>query len=248
MVIFDAFNSNGSLESSAIGSFRGLTVANFEYVIHNTPMLLYFWNSVRVCIAATICTVIIGGLAGYAMSRYNVGWLSGYSVGLVFIQTFPIILFLIPLFTILKVLGLVDTLPSVVIVYVTQSLPFAILMFRSFFDSLPREMEEAAWVDGASRLRGFIRIICPNSWPAAVSVAIFTFLVAWGDYLVAYVMLTGPNVLTLPIGMERFQEQYQSLWGPLFASGALMMVPPIIVFGALQRYYNLQGVADAVGR
>lgn len=247
IVIVDAFNSNATLETTTIGSLSGLTLANFRFIFTSTPMLTFLWNSILACTAATLMTVILGGLAGYAMSRYRVGWLSGYSVGLFFIQVFPIILILIPLVTILKDFGLINTLTSVVLVYATQALPFACWMFRAYFDTLPLEMEEAAWVDGASRFHSFVRIVCPNSWPAAVSVAIFTFLLAWGDYLIALILLTSQNVLTLPVGMERFVEQHQTEWGPIFASSAVMMVPPVVVFAVLQRYYNLKGISSVVG-
>ncbi len=246
VVLFDAFNTNAALESTALGSFQHLTVSNFTYVIDDTNVLIYLRNSLIVSLTATVASIVLGALAGYAMSRYDAWWLRTYSLSLFFLQTFPLILVLIPLFDIFRMLHLINTFGSVILVYIVEALPFASWMFRAYFDRFPRSLEESAWIDGASRLRTLVRIVAPNSWPAAVSVGLYSFLLAWGDYLVAYVFLTSTNVLTLPVGLEAFFQQNTTQWAPVMASAAIMMVPGVVIFGVLQRYYNLAGFSGAV--
>lgn len=246
VVLFDAFNSNAALESTALGSIRHLTVSNFTYVINNTQVLVYLGNSLIVSVSASVSSVVVGALAGYAMSRYDARWLRTYSLSLFFLQTFPLILVLIPLFDIFKLLHLINTLACVIIVYIVEALPFASWMFRAYFDQFPKALEEAAWIDGASRVRTLVQVVAPNAWPAGVSVGLYSFLLAWGDYLVAYVLLTSQNVWTLPLGLESFFQEYTTQWGSVMASASIMMVPGVVIFGMLQRYYNLSGVSGAV--
>lgn len=246
VVIFDAFNTNSALESTPLGSVHHLTVSNFTYVINDTSVLTYLKNSLIVSIVAALAAIVFGGLAGYAMSRYDARWLRNYSLALFLLQTFPLILILIPLFDIFKTLHLINTYGSVIVVYIVEALPFACWMFRAYFDRLPKSLEEAAWIDGASHLRTLIRVVVPNSWPAAVSVGLYSFLLAWGDYLVAYVFLTSTSVLTLPVGLEAFFQRNSTQWGAVMASATIMMVPGVLIFGGLQKYYNLGGLAGAL--
>jgi multiple sugar transport system permease protein len=119
-------------------------------------------------------------------------------------------------------------------------------MMSSYFDTIPHALEEAAWVDGATLFGGFRRIILPSSLPGIMSVAIFSFLAAWNDYLVALVFLRSDSVLTLPIGVQQFFQENQVSWGPVMASAVLMLAPPTILFALFRRYFSIGGIGGAL--
>jgi multiple sugar transport system permease protein len=224
-----------------------LTLANYHFVFAGTDMLLYLGNSLIVATSAALLSVVLGAPAAYAMSRSRTRGLVIFSNGLFIAQTLPIITFLIPLFIAFRYAHLDNTLQGVVILYLAFSLPFVCWMLRTMFDAMPKELEEAAWMDGCSRLRGFASVILPGCGPGLISAWLFSFLVAWNDYLVADIFLRSNSRLTMPVGLETFFQQYSTDWGTVMAAAVLMMLPPVILFSLLQRYFNLGGVAGSLG-
>jgi multiple sugar transport system permease protein len=226
--------------------YRDLDLSNFRYVLDYTQMLLYLRNSVIVAVATATCAVIVGAPAAYAMSRSPRRGIAAYSFLLFVAQTLPIIMFLIPLFVLFRPLGLTDSLSGVLLIYLAASLPFSCWMLRTTFDAIPVELEEAAWLDGSSVVGGFIHVVLRNAGPGILSVWLFSFLLAWNDYLVADIFLHSGGVLTMPVGLQAFFQQYSTEWGAVMASALLMMVPPVIVFGLLHRYFQVGGIGGAI--
>ena len=153
----------------------------------------------------TVVSIFCAGLAGYTLSRYHkLRFVSNYSRALMLVQMFPLILALIPLFIIFKDAGLINTYYSVILVYTLLNLPFATWMFEGFFDAIPRELEEAAFVDGCSRLRTLTRIVLPLSGPGTAAVTILTFLLCYNEFLIASIFLRDPDTMTIPVGIQMF--------------------------------------------
>jgi multiple sugar transport system permease protein len=233
-------NGNGLINGAT------LTLDNFAFIFEQTKMLNYLANSLVVAIVTSLIAVLIGAPAGYVISRSRSRLVSGYSLLLFIIQSLPVIVFVVPMFILFSSIGLVDNLQGIVIVYISSAIPIACWMMSSYFDTIPQSLEEAAWVDGATVFGGFRRIVLRNSLPGLMSVAIFSFLTSWNDYLIALVFLRSDSVFTLPVGLQQFFQQNQVSWGPVMASAVLMLAPPVIVFGVFQRFFSIGGVGGAL--
>ncbi|GAA3639277.1 carbohydrate ABC transporter permease [Microbacterium awajiense] len=222
------------------------TVDNFVEIFTQTPVLTYLTNSLLVTLGTTVFGVVIGALAGYPLSRLRNRFARGYSLTLFVVQGLPVIVIVIPLFVVFAAIGLADTLSGVAIIFIAGSMAVTCWMMASYYDSIPYELEEAAWVDGASVFGAFVRIVLRNSYPGILSAAIFSFLVAWNDYLVAVVFLRSESNFTLPIGLQYFFQQNSTDWGPVMAMSVVMLLPPVIIFATLNRYFSIGGIGGAI--
>ena len=224
----------------------GLTLNNFVYVFQQTLALAWFGNSMLVSLVTVVVSVAVAAPAGYVLSRGRSQAVSAYSLLLFVIQSLPIITSVIPLFILFAKFGLVDNLGGLMIIYVGSSMSVATWMMAAYFDSIPKSLEEAAWIDGCSLLGGFVRIVLRNSLPGVLSTAIFTFLLAWNDYLVAIVFLKTDTGFTLPIGLQSFFQENVTDWGSVMAVSVMMMLPPVVVFATLNRYFSIGGLDGAL--
>jgi ABC-type glycerol-3-phosphate transport system permease component len=222
------------------------TWANYERLISDTPFLIYLRNSLVTAIGSTFFSVFAAVLAGYALARFRSPILTGYSRLLLAVQMFPIILALIPLFLLFRPLGLIDNPLSVILVYGVANLPFATWMARGYFESIPRELEEAALIDGCSHYSAFFRVVLPLSGPGLAAVSIFAFLLSYNEYFVANVFLRTRDAMTLPVGIQMFMQQFSTDWGGLMAAATLMMTPTLILFFFIQKFIVHGAVAGAV--
>lgn len=232
-----------SLGSSA----NGPTLGNYITVFTQTDVTTWIGNSLLVTLATVVVAVVIAAPAGYVLSRGRGRLVVGFSLALFVIQSLPAITAVIPLFILFAQVGLVDTLGGLVLIYVGATMSVAIWMMAAYFDSIPITLEEAAWIEGCSVFGSFTRIVLRNSRPGILSTAIFSFLLAWNDYLVAVVFLRSAQNYTLPIGLETFFQQDQTNWGPVMAVAVVMMVPPIIVFAVLNRFFSVGGIGGSLG-
>jgi multiple sugar transport system permease protein len=205
------------------------------------PLASYFLHSVIVSVSATVLSVVVAIFAAYAISRYRFHGRSAFTLTVLATQMFPGILFLLPLFVIFvnleKATGiaLYGNYLGLIITYLTFSLPFSIWMLVGYFNSIPRELEEAAMCDGATPLGALWRILIPVSLPGIVAVAIFAFITAWGEVLFASV-LTTDSTRTLAIGLRNYASQSNVYWNQLMAAAIVVSLPVVIAFLALQRY------------
>ncbi|MDQ6675326.1 MAG: carbohydrate ABC transporter permease [Chloroflexota bacterium] len=222
------------------------TLDNFIYLSSRTNFPAFFRNSVIVAGGGTLLSVVAAALAGYALSRYRTRFTDAYGQMLLGVQMFPIILALIPLFIVFRGLGLINTYWAVILLYMVIQLPFATWMFRGFFDSIPRDLEEAAWVDGCTRLRALWHVVIPLAGPGTAAVVIFSFLFSYNEYLIANVFLRDQSVMTVPVGIQQFQQQYATEWGSIMAAATLAMLPTFILFLFVQRYMQYGAVSGAV--
>ncbi len=234
------------IPSSTSSTTTLFTLENFRNIFANTGVLTWLVNSLGVTFVVVIVSVVVAAPAGYVLSRGRSKAVSGYSLLLFIIQSLPIITAIIPLFILFAKLGLADNLIGLVIVYVGASMSVATWMMAAYFDSIPHTLEEAAWVDGASVFGSFSRIVLRNSLPGILSTAIFAFLVAWNDYLVALVFLKSSNVFTLPVGLQSFFQQNSTDWGSVMAVSVVMLLPPTILFAVLNKYFSVGGIGGSL--
>lgn len=224
----------------------GITLENFVLVFSQTNVDYWLENSLGVTIVTVIISLAVAAPAGYVLSRVRNRLVSGYSLTLFIVQSLPVVTAVIPLFMLFSTLGLVDNLGGVTIIYVGSTLSVAIWMMAAYYDSIPISLEEAAWMDGCSLFGGFVRVVLRNALPGVLSTAIFCFLLAWNDYLISVVFLRSDVNYTLPVGLQTFFQQNATNWGPVMAVAVIMMLPPVILFAALNRYFSVGGIGGAL--
>jgi multiple sugar transport system permease protein len=223
------------------------TFQNYVDAIRQNGLLHAAWNSVKVSSITALLTVLIGLPAAYVLARQR-GLISKVGLGWILLsQMFPLILIVIPLFLVLKDLHLVNTHAGLVLVYVVWTLPFALWMLQSYVRGIPKELEEAALVDGASRLTVLRTVIVPLLAPGIVVTALFAFVTAWNEFFFALVLLDSPNKVTLPLRLVQFVgiEGIVRL-GPLAASALVATLPSLVIFAVIQRWLTRGLMSGAV--
>lgn len=211
------------------------TLENFSDAVRRANLVDAGWNSLRVAVASTIFTTVLALPAAYGLARFKT-FLRPVTMGWVLVsQVFPTILIIIPLFLILKQFRLIDSLVGLTMVYVVFTLPFALWMLIGFVANIPRDLEEAAAVDGAGRLRILVSIVFPLLRPGITATAMFAFIAAWNEFLFALVLIQTPERVTLPLTLSRFVgAEGQVQLGALAAASLLATIPSLIFFGAIQ--------------
>jgi multiple sugar transport system permease protein len=224
-----------------------ITLTPYTDIWSTIPLARYFLNSLIIALGATAISVLVAILAAYAISRYRFLGRGAFSLTVLSTQMFPGILFLLPLFVIYvnleRALGiqLYGSYAGLIITYLTFALPFSIWMLVGYFNSIPRELEEAARVDGTTALGALFRVLVPVSMPGIVAVGIFAFMTAWGEVLFASV-LTDDATRTLAVGLRNYATQSNVYWNQLMAAAIVVSIPVVAGFLALQRYL-VQGLA-----
>ncbi|MFF1462271.1 carbohydrate ABC transporter permease [Streptomyces sp. NPDC058330] len=229
----------------------GLTIRPYFDIWDTVPLAHYFMNSLVVAGAATVCSVVIAVFAAYAVSRYNFRGKRVFTVTVLSTQMFPGILFLLPLFLIYVNIGnatgiaLFGSRGGLILTYLTFSLPFSIWMLIGYFDSVPRDLDEAAKVDGCGPLGALFRVIVPAAIPGIVAVAVYAFMTAWGEVLFASVM-TNDATRTLAVGLQGYSTQNDVYWNQIMAASLVVSLPVVAGFLLLQRYLVTGLTAGAV--
>jgi multiple sugar transport system permease protein len=241
--------------SDVQGAFRWLpshlTVAPFIDMWKTIPLLRYLENSLIVATAASVASVLIALLASYAISRYRFHGRQVFSITILSTQMFPGILFLLPLFVIFVNIGQVTGInlygsrTGLIITYMTFTLPFAIWMLAAYLDTIPRELDQAAEVDGSGPMGAFIRVVIPAAIPGIVAVLVYAFMTAWSEQLFASV-LTNDSTRTLAVGLQGYATQNQVWWNQIMAASLTVSVPIVVGFLLLQRFLVAGMTAGAV--
>ena len=194
------------------------------------------FNSLVVAGATTIVGVALATTAAYAFSRFRFyGRRTGMNMFLV-TQMFPGVLMLIPLFVLLSRLDLLDSLLGLTLVYSTTAIPFCVFMLKGYFDTIPRELEESAIMDGASRMTIFFKILLPLAAPAVAVTALFSFMTAWNEFVLAFTFNNDPMSHTLPVTIQRYAVSTSTLWGSFAAASVIVSIPVMLLFYKLQKY------------
>jgi multiple sugar transport system permease protein len=212
------------------------TLDNYRTLFFDTDYFLFFRNSMTVALATTFLTVLCASLAGYAIVRLEFPGRKFLARGMIYTYLVPQSLLFIPLFAILAGVGLTNSLTGLTIAHMGFTIPFCTWLLMGYFMSIPIELEESAFVDGCTRLGVLFRIILPISLPALAVVAFFSFTLSWNEYLYAVVFNSDPHVLTIPTGLSNFVVEDVFFWGPIMASTALTVIPPLLVYFFFQRW------------
>ncbi|MGW0190295.1 carbohydrate ABC transporter permease [Streptomyces sp. NPDC003362] len=223
------------------------TLANFRQAFDEQPLLRAALNSLLAAAAAAVVAVLIATPMAYVMARHRTRLARAATGWVVVSQAFPFVLVIIPLFLVLKNLRLINSLPGLVMVYVVWALPFALWMLAGYVRAVPTELEEAAAVDGAGRLRTLVSVTAPLLAPGIVATTLFAFITAWNEFFFALVLLKSPEKQTLPVILTHFigAEGVADL-GPLAAAAFLATLPSLVVFAVIQRRITGGMLAGAV--
>ncbi|MBW5424022.1 ABC transporter permease subunit [Streptomyces sp. BG9H] len=223
------------------------TLENFRQAFDEQPLLRAAGNSLIAALSAALIAVVIATPMAYVMARHRTRLAKAATGWVVVSQAFPFVLIIIPLFLILKNLHLINSLPGLILVYVVWSLPFALWMLVGYVRAVPAELEEAAAVDGASKVRTFVSVVAPLLAPGVVATAMFAFITAWNEFFFALVLLKTPEKQTLPVILNRFigSEGVADL-GPLAAAAFLATIPSLVIFALIQRRITGGMLAGAV--
>jgi len=213
------------------------TVENFISAWESNHFERYFLNSVLVTILSTFCVVLFAGLMSFAFA-YLEFWGKDLIFGLIVLfMAMPIIILIIPQFELVVQLKLIDTLPGLVVVYIAQNIPLAVFILTGFFKQLPRDLLEAAYMDGANSWKTYWKIVFPLSKPVLATVTIFASLGAWDEFIWANTIINTSSRRTLPVGIAAFQGVHTSNWGLIFAASMIAITPIIVLFIFMQRYF-----------
>lgn len=194
----------------------------------------HLWNSVVISLATTVLGMTLACTAAYAFSRFKFPGREGGLMAFLVSQMFPGILMMIPLFIVMQVTGLLNRQIGLILVYSTTSIPFCVWMLKGYFDTIPKDLEESALMDGASRFTIFWKIMLPLSAPALAVTALFSFMTAWNEFVLAYTFMTEPSSFTLPVEIQMYVgEQIQ--WGLFAAASIVVSIPVMGLFFVLQR-------------
>lgn len=223
-----------------------ITFENFTYVLERSPFPLYFLNTVIVSVGtAAVVTVLAAGI-GYSFSRFTFRAKRALMVFLVMTQLFPLVMVITPLYQILAPLGLVNSLFGLIVVFSAFNLPFAAFLMHSFYEGIPRELEQAAMIDGCTRFQALVRIIVPLMLPGIGATLGFVFTAAWSELLFSLMLITSETQKTFSVGLLSFVGKSGVDWGQMMAAATLALIPPAIFFTFIQRYLVSGLTAGAV--
>jgi multiple sugar transport system permease protein len=214
-----------------------VTFEHYWRLLSETPFPLYFRNSVVIAVGTTIIVTAIGALGAYSLTRFSYPGRERLAQMVLFTYLLPSVVLVIPLYLLLARLGLGNTLFSLVIAYTTFALPFALWILRSFMAGIPPDLEAAAMIDGAGRMGAFFDVVLPQALPGIISTALFTFILAWNEYLFALVLVNSDQARPLTTGvMTMLVSSFNIEWSLLMAASVMMSLPVLVLFTFLQRH------------
>lgn len=251
VLITSSLKSLGDVQDAFSWIPQHLTIQPYIDIWSTVPLARYFLNSLIVCSVATLFSLVIATFAAFAVSRYRFRGRSVFTTTVLSTQMFPGVLFLLPLYLIFvnldQALGiqLVGTRLGLIITYLTFVLPFSIWMLAGYFDTIPRDFDEAAKVDGCGPIGALFRVVLPAARPGLVAVAVYAFMTSWGEVLFASVLATGDSQ-TLAVGLQQYSTQTNVYWNQILAAALVVSVPIVVAFLIVQRTFVAGLTAGAV--
>jgi arabinogalactan oligomer / maltooligosaccharide transport system permease protein len=200
------------------------------------PFLTWAGNSLLVAFAVTVTGVALASMGGYALSRFPFIGRRACMIAVVTTQMFPATMLLLPLYVLVAKLNLINTFLGLLVFYTATALPFCLWQMKGFYDTIPVTLEEAARIDGCSRWQAFLKVTLPLAVPGLVITALFSFMTAWSEYIVAAQVLQDSRLFTLPLGLKSFQATMSTQWGLYAAAAILVSIPAVVVFMVVSRY------------
>jgi ABC-type glycerol-3-phosphate transport system permease component len=215
---------------------QNFTLANFAQLFEQTRFLTYFRNSVFVSTLTVLFTMAIATAGAYSLTRYRFYGREKIASLILFTYMFAPIMIIIPFYVLIKKIGIANTHLALIMAYTAFCLPFSLWLLRAFFQSIPLVLEEAALVDGATRFRAVFHVILPLALPGIIATAIFTFILAWNDYIFVRILITSDNLKTLSVGIADLHNATVIDWGMIMSGGMLITIPVLVFFIFIQRY------------
>ncbi len=212
------------------------TLENFTRLFTTTHFLTYFWNSIVVCGWAVLLTMIASAFGAYSLTRFRYPGREKFAGLILCTYMFAPIMVVIPFFILAKKIGIENTHLALVLSFTSFCLPFTLWMMRAFFMTIPLELEEAALVDGCGRVRAVMFVVLPLALPGIIATSIFTFILAWNDYIFTRILIASDELKTLPVGVQDLFNSSIIDWGLIMAAGMMITIPALIFFVAVQRY------------
>ncbi|MEV4839809.1 carbohydrate ABC transporter permease [Nonomuraea sp. NPDC049486] len=222
--------------SAELEIFNQPSLTNYARVLGETEFLTWLVNSVLAAGLTTVLGVFLASTTGYALSRHAFPGRRGIMWMLLITQMFPVAILIVPLYNLMAALGLLNQIPGLIIAYMTIAVPFCAWMMKSYFDSIPREIDQAGLIDGLTPFGAFWRVVLPLARPSLAVTAFYCFMTAWGEVAYATVFMSQEEKRTLAVGLQQFVGQHWSDWGLLTASAVLIAVPAAAVFLVVQRH------------
>ncbi len=212
------------------------TLKNFERLFEQTRFLTYFKNSVFVSFTTVVLTMTIGSAGAYSLTRFKFYGREKIASLILFSYMFAPIMIVIPFYVLIKKIGLANTHTALIMAYTAFCLPFSLWLLRAFFQSIPLALEKAALIDGASRLEAVIYVVLPLALPGIIATSIFTFILAWNDYIFVRILITSDELKTLSVGIADLYNATVIDWGMIMSGSMLITVPVLVFFVFVQRY------------
>ncbi|MFB9277331.1 carbohydrate ABC transporter permease [Cohnella cellulosilytica] len=244
--LLSSFKSNQEILTSSFSLPRAFGFSNYTGAFGNLPLAAYYSNSLVISAACILLSLLVFSMSSYVFARFQFRLKGPLYAMLSMSLLIPVTAIIFPVYVFVKEIGLYDTKLGLVLVYTALAMPVVIYIMRSYFLTIPREIEEAAYIDGAGFLGTFAKIILPLSAPVMASAAVLIFLTAWNDFLYALILTTGDSSRTVPVALAAFQSMYGSDYGQLFAASIVIVLPSIVLFLLLQRKIESALIAGAV--
>jgi arabinogalactan oligomer/maltooligosaccharide transport system permease protein len=236
-VLSISLRPDNSLRSTDLSIIpEGATLDSYRQLFTEQPFLRWLGNSLVVAAGVTVTGVVLAAIGGYAFSRFRFVGRKSTMLAILTTQMFPATMLLLPLYILIAKLGLINTYMGLMVFYVSTALPFCVWQMKGFYDTIPVSLEEAARIDGCSRGMAFWRVILPLAVPGLVITALFSFMAAWSEYIVAAQVMQDEEMFTLPLGLKSFQASMSTQWGLYAAASILVSLPVVIVFLLLSKY------------
>lgn len=237
-MVITSFKTNAEIVNVHEITFfpKTFTLENYTELFKQYDYGTMLKNSVVLSVTTGIIVTIFAIFGGYGMARYRFKGKAALNLFFLLTQMIPGILVTIPIYVFFSKVGLINTSTGLIILYVIGNIPFTSITMRSFFDRIPASLEEAAWVDGCSRMKSIFKIVLPIMLPGIVSVFIFAFIGAWNDLMTGTIFVSSQKLWTIPVGLKSMIGKYSVPWGNLMAGGVMAMLPTTILFVFMQKY------------
>ncbi|BBI33871.1 carbohydrate ABC transporter permease [Cohnella abietis] len=222
---------------------KHITFDNYIYLFETSNFAVFFKNSIILSLATGLFGTSLAVLGGYAMARFKFRGHKLVIYGLLLTQLIPGVLVLVPTIIMYSKLGLTNTMGGLILFYTVGTIPFSLILMRSFFDRIPMDLEEAALIDGCNKMQSLFKIILPLMVPGVIATFIFAFIGAWNDLLGAVMIISSDSLKTIPVGLNMFIHNYDIDWGVMTAGGIAATVPSLIMFAFMQRFV-VNGLTD----
>lgn len=234
-ILFTSLKTEAELTAKPITWFpQAPTLANYHTAFTDQPLHLFLFNSFMVAILSTALTIVVSVLAAYAIARLNLRHRGLILSAIIAVSTFPLVTLLVPLFEIMRAFGLLNSWTALVLPYTVLSLPVCTLMLVSFFEGIPRDLENAAMIDGCTRIGALVKVVVPLAAPGVFTAGILAFVNAWDEFLLALSFNSSPALRTLPVGIQLYQGEFAFPWPVISAALVVGIVPVAILIVIFQ--------------